>query len=156
MYNKILVPVDGSELAECVLPHVINIATGCGGGTVIFVRVIEPLDRAATIDGAALNPEITKRIIEDSLNSAKNYLKGLEQRIGNKAGDIKTEVLHGKAAEEIINYADKNSVDLIIIATHGRSGVSRWVWGSVADRVIRHSRAPVFIVRAPGCIPGEK
>jgi nucleotide-binding universal stress UspA family protein len=60
----------------------------------------------------------------------------------------------GKVAESIADYATKNGVDLIIIATHGRSGVSRWVWGSVADRVLRSACVPVLMVRAPGCVPG--
>ena len=54
----------------------------------------------------------------------------------------------------IAEYATKNEIDLIVIATHGRSGVSRWVWGSVADRILRSACVPVMMVRAPGCVPG--
>jgi nucleotide-binding universal stress UspA family protein len=54
----------------------------------------------------------------------------------------------------IADYASKNDVDLIIIATHGRSGVSRWVWGSVADHILRSACVPVLMIRAPGCVAG--
>ena len=64
------------------------------------------------------------------------------------------EVLSGNPADSIADYATKNEIDLIIIATHGRSGISRWVWGSVADRILRSSCVPVLMVRAPGCVPG--
>jgi len=62
-------------------------------------------------------------------------------------------VLSGRAAETLAEYATRNEVDLIVIATHGRSGVSRWVMGSVADRLLRSVNAPVLMVRAPGCGP---
>jgi nucleotide-binding universal stress UspA family protein len=60
----------------------------------------------------------------------------------------------GKPAEEIINYANQNKVDLIIMASHGRSGVSRWAYGSEADKVLRSSCVPVLLVKAPGCVVG--
>ena len=77
-------------------------------------------------------------------------------RLNLNGAQIKTEVIMGKPAEVLADYAAKNKVDLIIIATHGRSGVSRWVWGSVADRILRSTCAAVFMVRAPGCVPGIK
>jgi nucleotide-binding universal stress UspA family protein len=57
-------------------------------------------------------------------------------------------------AESIAEYAEKNSADIILIASHGRSGISRWVMGSVADRILRSARVPVMMIRAPGCLPG--
>jgi len=70
--------------------------------------------------------------------------------------EVKTGVLKGNPAESLADYASKNKVDLIVIATHGRSGVSRWVWGSVADRLLRSACVPVLMVRAPGCFPGPR
>ena len=64
------------------------------------------------------------------------------------------EVLEGNPAHTLAEYAEKNQFDLLVIATHGRSGVSRWVWGSVADRILRSACVPVLMVRAPGCVPG--
>jgi nucleotide-binding universal stress UspA family protein len=66
---------------------------------------------------------------------------------------IQKEVLFGKTAPSLAEYANKNKVDLVVIATHGRSGVSRWVMGSVADRLLRSLHTPVLMVRAPGCTP---
>jgi nucleotide-binding universal stress UspA family protein len=64
------------------------------------------------------------------------------------------EVLEGKVPDTLAHWAEKNGVDLIVIASHGRSGVSRWVMGSVADRVLRSACVPVLMIRAPGCVPG--
>ena len=63
---------------------------------------------------------------------------------------FQTEVIAGNVADSLIDYAEDNDIDLILIATHGRSGVSRWVRGSIADRILRASRIPVLMVRAPG------
>jgi nucleotide-binding universal stress UspA family protein len=84
----------------------------------------------------------------------EDYLKKLTAKVKYSGVQVDWKVVKGNEAESIADYAKKNEVDLIIIATHGRSGVSRWVWGSVADRVLRSSCVPVLMIRAPGCIPG--
>lgn len=162
MYKKILVPLDGSELAECVLRHVESIAKGCGVQEVIFLRVVEPLRWVAgppyttggMDDGISFSEEDIKRLTSENKAAAENYLSQLANRIKYNGVTIWTEVISGRAAENIAEYATENGVDLITIATHGRSGVSRWVWGSVTDRVLRSACVPVMIVRAPGCVPG--
>jgi nucleotide-binding universal stress UspA family protein len=156
LYNRILVPVDGSELAECVLPHVASIAGGCGVKTVVFIRVVEPSNLESGYGSSTLSVEKINRINEENITTAENYLKRLVERSQYSGVDVKSEVIRGRAAESIVDYAEHNAIDLIIIATHGRSGISRWVWGSVADRIIRHSCVPVLMIRAPGCIPGMK
>lgn len=158
MYKKILVPLDGSELAECVLPHVESIARGCSVGSVAFIRVVEPvvLPTSSEYDGYTFSADDWQRVETESKAAAESYLTGLMSRI--KYDDINTtaEVLTGgRAADMIADYAAKNGVDLIAIATHGRSGISRWVWGSVADRVLRSSTVPVLMVRAPGSTHGS-
>jgi nucleotide-binding universal stress UspA family protein len=153
MYQKILVPLDGSELAECVLPHVEAIAKGCAPATITFVRVAEPV-QVPVGEGSNFAAEDWRRIEAEHRATAENYLKQLVSRIKYDGVSLGSEVLIGKAAESIADYAAKNEVDLIITATHGRSGVSRWVLGSVADRVLRSSCVPVLMVRAPGCVPG--
>jgi nucleotide-binding universal stress UspA family protein len=85
---------------------------------------------------------------------AEKYLKEVVARLGKTGVNAKADIIFGKAAEALIDFANKNAVDLVVIATHGRSGVSRWVWGSVADRLIRSVCVPVLMVRAPGCVPG--
>ncbi len=161
MYQKIMAPLDGSELAECVLPHVESVAKGCGAPNVIFVRVVEPvqLPVGTQSDGGGVFTEADAergRMAEDSRreSAAKDYLDQLVSRTKYDGVNLRTDVIVGKVAESLAEYAEKNGVDLIIIATHGRSGISRWAWGSVADRVLRSSCVPVLMVRAPGCIPG--
>lgn len=157
MYNKILVPLDGSELAECVLPHLKSIAGGCSVQNVVFLRVWESFNPPAGYDdGGAVNftDADRKRIESDRKSEAESYLKQIISREKYKGVNVQSVVMKGKPADIIADYAKKSDADLIIAATHGRSGVSRWVWGSVADRILRSSCVPVFMVRAPGCIPG--
>lgn len=154
MYNRILVPLDGSELAECVLPHVETIARGCGVREVIFIRVAEPFYRPSGFSEVTFSDKDIKEIDSVRRKVAEDYLKEVIGRAKYNGVKAKSEVLTGKAAESIAEYASKNEVDLIVIATHGRSGVSRWVWGSAADRILRSACVPVLMVRAPGCIPG--
>ncbi|HEY83147.1 MAG TPA: universal stress protein [Dehalococcoidia bacterium] len=151
MYQKIMVPLDGSELAECVLPHVETLAKALGVESVILVRVVEPF----SLTPVRGDPEFTEEQVEEidarSTAVARDYLDRLASRLDYGRVNIKTEVLSGKAAETLADYAAKHGVDLIIMATHGRSGISRWVLGSVADRLLRSSHVPVLMVRAPGC-----
>lgn len=155
MYRNILVPLDGSELAECVLPHMEAIARGCGVANVTLVRVVEPIPMMVSGGEYVLSPEQWQRMETENRAAAEGYLSQLVNRVKYDGIAVKAEVLTGgRAAEVIANYAAKNNVDLIIIATHGRSGVSRWVWGSVADRVLHSACVPVLMVRAPGCVPG--
>lgn len=156
MYQKIMVPLDGSELAECVLPHVERFISGCQVKTIVFVRVIEP--DTLTYKGAYVTSvedlqkiETNAKKIEESRKSdAAKYLEGVLKRLKPVGVKFQTEVLSGKTADSLVDYVEANAVDLILIATHGRSGVSRWVRGSIADRILRASRVPVLMVRAPG------
>ena len=157
MYKKVLVPLDGSELAECVFPHVETIVQGCGVDTITFVRVVEPIHMPISGDdlGYTFSAEDWNRMESESRAAAENYLNQLMNRVKYDGINVELEVLGGgRAADMIADYANKSEVDLIIIATHGRSGVSRWVWGSVADRVLRSASVPVLMVKAPGCVPG--
>jgi nucleotide-binding universal stress UspA family protein len=153
MYNKILVPLDGSELAECVLPHVGSIVKGCGVKEVIFLRVAEPVRQLCDF-GGCLSQETINSIDADNKAAADKYLSQVVKRTRYDGVSIKSEVMTGTPGESIADYATKNSVDLIVIATHGRSGISRWTWGSVADRVLHSACAAILMVRAPGCVPG--
>ena len=156
MYKKIMVPLDGSELAECVLPHVKSFIAGCQVGTIILTRVVEaaPLSyRSAYVTDEFDLTKIedqTNKIEEKRKSSAEEYLKEMVNRIEQEGVVLQTEVIVGKVADSLVDFAESNDIDLILIATHGRSGVSRWVRGSIADRILRASRIPVLMVRAPG------
>jgi len=160
VYKKILVPLDGSELAECVLPHVESIANGCGVQEVVFLRVVEPLRWAVgppyEVEDYSIGLMERDISLIDSENkvTAEKYLDQLITRTKYEGVTIQSEVVIGRAAESIAEYVTKNGFELIIIATHGRSGVSRWVLGSVSDRVLRSACVPVLMIRAPGCVPG--
>ena len=154
MYEKIMVPLDGSDLAECVLPHVENCIMSGKVNAVVFVRVVEPaptrFDDTAALSAVSREQIIegTRVIEENRKSNAAEYLNGVVSRLKSYGVEIKTEVLVGRVADSLADYTETNGIDLIVIATHGRSGVSRWVRGSVADRVLRFSRVPVLMVNA--------
>tara|TARA_B100000315_G_C14510205_1_gene556606 strand:- start:617 stop:1096 length:480 start_codon:yes stop_codon:yes gene_type:complete len=158
MYQKILIPLDGSELAECVLPHVEFMAKSSHAQSVTFIYVIKPAISAFSDseEGISWLPvEDTNRLDSEAKTAAERYLTQLLSGVKYDGVDIQLQIIFGdQVADVIADYATKNEVDLIIISTHGRSGIGRWVWGSVADRVLRTACIPVMMVRAPGCIPG--
>jgi nucleotide-binding universal stress UspA family protein len=153
MYQHIMVPLDGSELAECVLPHARTIALGCSVVKVTLVRVVEPLHIRGGLE-TRFPPEEKERLEKRSMDLAGEYLEKIVKSLKEAGVAAQPEVLHGHIVDKLINYTNTNEVGLIIISTHGRSGVSRWVWGSVTDRILRSACVPVTMIRAPGCIPG--
>ena len=155
MYQKIMVPLDGSELAECVLPHVESLAKSSPAGKVILIRAVEPFHMPMGEGATAFSDEDLKRIHAEDVQRAENYLKEVAGRASFGGAEVETVVINsGRVADGLAEYATKNGVDIIVLATHGRSGISRWVWGSVADRILRSACVPVVMVRAPGCVPG--
>jgi len=161
VYHNILVPLDGSDLAECVLPHLETVVKGCSAPSVIFVRVVESSTApfGSLTDGASVYTERDSETARKEMDlrnktEAQQYLKALAGRIKYDNAVIQTELLFGKPADSLADFARKNDIDLIIMSTHGRSGVSRWVWGSTADKLLRSACVPVMMVRAPGCVPG--
>lgn len=154
MYSKILVPLDGSELAECVLPHVQAISTGCNVPAVEVIRVVEPA-QLPTRGGIALSGADVKRMRSEMKSDAERYLQQMVGDLKGRGIHAVAKVLEGKPAEQIVEYARGAQADLVIMASHGASGITRWVWGSVADRILRGSSVPVLLIRAPGCMPGK-
>jgi len=156
MYKHIMVPLDGSELAECVLPQVEMIARDCQGSPKItLIRVVTPLKLYGGFDfgGVAeyISPEQIQRLEDDARNSAQLYLAGQVKRLTADGINAEPKVVFGLASESLTEYAEQNGVDLIVIATHGRSGIREWFWGSVAERVLKTSRIPILMVRPDGC-----
>jgi nucleotide-binding universal stress UspA family protein len=156
MYKRILVPLDGSKLAECALPHAEALAKGCDTEKVILVSVTERVQgyRAFEEPGQPMGQRLAPEAFGKQEKQAQKYLGRIAKAMETKGIKVDTEVLLGNPAEEIIIYAKHPGCDLIVISSHGRSGVSRWTHGSVADRVFRGSPVPVLVVRAPGCQPG--
>lgn len=148
MYKKLMVPMDGSELAECVLPHVEAVARAFRA-EVEVIRVIEPIV-LLTRGGIALTEKEIKQIEMHSKSEAENYLARIIGLLSSKGIKAQSKAIRGKIAESLVDYAKSSGADLIIMATHGRSGISRWFLGSIADRVLRTSHVPVLLIRAPG------
>ena len=148
MYKKMMVPLDGSELAECVLPHVEAFITGFRIAEIVFVRVLEPMT-ISTSAGPHMLDDLKERESAREA-SAREYLNQVVERIKHDGTKMQTVILNGRVAERLSDYSGKNDIDIILIATHGRSGVTRWVRGSVADKILRSANLPVLMVRAPG------
>ena len=141
MYEKILVPLDGSELAEVALPYAEELA-GRMGSEIILVYVGESNeDPYRHMYQAYLD-----KMIETTRQGAERNLAKLVA----KAIDIKSAFLAGNPAEEIVDYADREKIGLIVMATHGRSGLRRWALGGVADKVVRATEQPVALIRSKG------
>ena len=152
MYHKIVVPLDGSELAECVLPHVQTLAQSCDVADVVLVRVAEPIQ--PIVADYALKQVDVANLDAEAKVEAEKYLAEVAKRTSLNGTRVETRVLSGFAAESIADFAKDFGADVIVLATHGRSGVKRWVWGSTADKILRSACMPVMMVRAPGCVPG--
>ncbi len=148
MYKKILVPLDGSELAEVVLPHVKEIVAGHGEAKVILLRIVEPLP-------AGTPPAVDFEVVQKAgVKEAEKYLARIQAKLSKEGLNVEVEVLTGRPAETITDFVRREKVDLIALATHGRSGVSRWVFGSVADRLVRSSSVPILLIRPEGFTSG--
>ena len=147
MYRKVLVPLDGSKTAECTFDHILAIATGCSVPEVDLIFVSEPPPPMESVPYERILAEMQnfRLRMKEYLDTAANNLKQ------KGVVSTKTVVTEGNAADTIIKYAADNGVDLILMSTHGRSGPSRWAFGSVAEKVVRYSNVPVFIVAPRGC-----
>ena len=148
MYKKIMVPLDGSELAECVLPNVEAFIKGFNTSDVIFVRVVRPERRESGEDFIGI--ELSRKMELEAISVAEHYLNKIIEQLKNGGAALHSEVIVGRVTETLVDYSMKNDIDLIIIATHGYSGITRWVRGSVADRILRSADVPILMVRAPG------
>jgi len=149
MLEKVLVTLDGSKLAESVIPVVLKLAQAGGVREVLLLRVCEPLSVLA--DYPSSEPTWQKHIEQLTARAADQcalYLGDAVQRLKSQGVNVKSVTALGKAADEIVSFAEKNKVDLIAIASHGRSGPSRWAFGSVADKVLRSTTIPVLLVHA--------
>jgi len=142
-YRHVLVPLDGSEAAEKALPDAVSAAVANGAGLTLL-HVIPPA-LAEIYAGAEIiaidQQEGARR------DAAHGYLASVRQKLESTGVAVQTAVAVGDAADAILTYADQHGVDLVVIATHGRSGWKRWVLGSVAEKVVRAANQPVLLVR---------
>ncbi|TET82852.1 MAG: universal stress protein, partial [Anaerolineales bacterium] len=141
MYKRILIPLDGSPLAEQALPHAIDLAERFHS-ELILLRVLIPLPRPPTTAEASL-----KRAAEEAAIFAREYLDRVSDGLQERGITVQTVTIEGRPHWQIPQYAETNQVDLIVMCTRGQSGLSRWLMGSVSDRVVRGANVPVLMVR---------
>jgi len=148
MYKKMLVPLDTSGFAECVLEHVKEISTTREIPEVVLLSAIEPVTSQTM---AYMGPQRVKESEERAVAGALQYLEKVKTSLALQKSKVSTVAMVGPAADVILDYVAANGVDVIVLSSHGRSGVSRVLLGSTADKVLRRSRVPVFLVPALSC-----
>jgi len=155
MYKKILVPLDGSKVGEAALAYVEELLSDLIPETVVEVtlfQVISSLTPSVVAGEARASIPYTKKDMEQIKRKAIDYLgkagEGLRSKGAVVRARVKTKMGIGNAAEEIIKLADEINASLIAISTHGSSGLTRWAFGSVTDKVLRGANVPVLMVRA--------
>lgn len=146
MFQKILVCLDGSKLAEQILPYAAEQAARFGSSLVLFQVV--SLASIPTPTGIESVPvAVPNDQLADAEAAARDYLNGLALPLRDKGVKVQCVTMVGHPAESIVSYAEENRFDLVAIATHGRSGLRRLVFGSVADYVIRKSGLPILLIK---------
>ena len=142
MYSRILLPLDGSHLAEQAFPHAAALAETFQA-ELILLKVLPPISGKLHLYHEAL------RIAEEGRREmAGKYLDRVALSIRERDIPIRVEIIDGHPQAEIAQFAESENVDLIVICTRGQSGFSRWLMGSVADRVARGVNVPVLLIRA--------
>jgi nucleotide-binding universal stress UspA family protein len=149
MYKNVLVPLDGSELAECVLSHVKGLVKEGFAGEVTLFNVVKVDAPWAELYGK--NFDINK-MREAFFASARKYLAKIESNLTSEGIKVKTESLEANStAHKITEYAQENGMDLIVIGTHGYTGLKKLIMGSVASGVLNSSSVPVLLIRPESC-----
>ena len=145
MYNNILVPLDGSERAEAILPHVIELAQRLGS-QLMLLRVVDPTTSYTGLEGLPI--DVMRDIVNEQAAEAQQYLDA-------KAGELKAQnintkaiVRYGPISQTILNVAQAESADLIALASHGRTGLARIFYGSVAAGVLNKADRPLLLIRS--------
>lgn len=170
MLQKILVPLDGSDLAKAVLPYVEEICRRCEPVEIILLQVIPlPAGRSGAAFRSATNDFPTERLPDSPADvetaqhpiyrgqemasaqaEVEAALAPLAQRLCDGGMPARVAVAFGRPADEIVDFVEREGVDLVVMSTHGRSGLSRWVFGSVTEKVLRAVKIPIMLVRPPG------
>jgi nucleotide-binding universal stress UspA family protein len=147
-YQTIMVPLDGSALSEQALPHAAALARQ-SHAELTLLRVAPPVSEEG-IAGDVLPPDWSDLNEQQHtmVTEATNTLQELSINLKFQHIAVKTVVAVGQAADRIVDYAQAHDIDLIVMSTHGRTGVQRWLMGSVASKVMAAAPCPVLLVRA--------
>jgi nucleotide-binding universal stress UspA family protein len=145
MYKKILVPLDGSSRGEAILPHVAELAA-CFEAEIILLRVYEP--DFSLVDPYGHPLEFYEALQEKWQDEVVAYLASVKEKLSQKGLRVRTLVEKGPVVSMIINVAERESADLIAMSSHGRTGLARVFYGSVAAGVLHQVDRPLLLVRA--------
>jgi nucleotide-binding universal stress UspA family protein len=150
LLKRILVPLDGSELGAAAIPYAKKLGT-IENAKLFLYQVLEQIDLSW------LNQPQTFYSMPEDQKSRKehalDYLNGIGKRLEDSGIQTSSAVDWGSPSDQIIDYAKTNSIDLIALSTHGRSGIRRWVFGSVTDKILHAGDTAVLVVREPGLFP---
>ncbi len=156
MYKKVLVPLDGSALAECTLSHVKNLFKDGSVGEITLLNVVKvdlPWAQMGSDDIPTRGIDL-QAIVEPLFIASRRYLADIESRLGSEGIKVITESLEGnRPADTITQYAQGKGMDMIIIGTHGYTGLKKLMMGSVAFGVLHQSHIPVLLIRPESCRP---
>lgn len=144
MFKRILVPLDGSGRAEQALPVAARLAQA-SNGAITLVRVLDTAP--ATLPSAPTRPNLIQTISETDRVMAESYLAAVASSAILKNSYVKTEVIAGLVAPTILSVAQSHLADIIVLCSHGFTGMTRWMLGSVAEKVARYAEVPVLILR---------
>jgi len=142
-FKKILVPLDGSALAERALEPALAIARAMAAEVVLF-RVAQPIPRTPEL---AKMPDVYNDVVAATYREAEDYLQNVRTQWPNDKISVEYKPASYPVAEQIIEYATHNGIDLVAMSSHGRTGVSRWVHGSVTEKVLQGASCATLIIR---------
>jgi len=155
MSKKILIPLDGSELGEAALRYVEELIITLSAEEkveIILIQILSPLTRFEARGDGALEIPLTEEEMEPIRKEALDYLDQAGESLRSKGANVKCKVVDNQdsvsAAEEIIKAEEDIAADMVAMSTHGRRGLSRWVFGSVTEKVLQAGKVPVLVVRA--------
>lgn len=147
MYGTILVPLDGSQRAEIILTHVIELAKKFTAKVILLEAVEQKLvytgDLEVSASSAKVDAELAKQI-----KNAEAYIKGVKEKLEQQGIQVTTRIMQGPPVEAIIAMAKEENVELIALASHGRSGLARVFYGSVAAGILHRADRPLLLIRA--------
>ena len=147
MYDRILVPLDGSDLAEIALPYAEEIAVSMGA-QITLIHVAESADDE--------HEHMHRAYIDKMVEITKQNIKKHYEIRSIKSIKVDSVYVAGYSAEQIVDYAEERKIGLIVMATHGQSGIRRWIVGSVAAKVVSATEQPILLIRANVITPARR
>jgi nucleotide-binding universal stress UspA family protein len=147
MYGTILVPLDGSQRAEIILTHVIELAKKFTAKVILLEAVEQKLVYTGDLEVSASSAKVDEELAKQ-IKNAESYIKGVKEKLGQQGIQVTTRIMQGPPVEAIIAMAKEENVDLIALASHGRSGLARVFYGSVAAGILQRADRPLLLIRA--------